>query len=82
MRTAIQIHTRPRRWVAAALAAPFLTAAPAVDARPDPTTGGSVSEKRAVVVVEPSGGFDWADPAVAPALPPGSFCSRVAWPPG
>jgi hypothetical protein len=64
MRTAIQIHTRPRRWVAAAVAAPFLAAAPAVDARPDPSTGGSVSEKRAIVVVEPSAGFDWADAAV------------------
>ncbi len=64
MRIQTQMHRRPRRWLAATLAAAFLTAAPAVDARPDPTTGGSVSEERSVVVVEPSGGFDWADAAV------------------
>jgi hypothetical protein len=64
MRIQTQIRRRPRRWLAVMLASAFLAAAPAVEARPDPTTGGSVSEERPVVVVEPGGGFDWADAAV------------------
>jgi hypothetical protein len=80
MRTPTPIRRQPRRWVAATLAAAFLTAAPAVDARLDPTTGAYVPEEPAVVVVE-SGGFDWADAAIGAGAAAGMCCSRVARPP-
>jgi hypothetical protein len=68
--------TRPRakqqrgRW-AAVLAAAALLSAPAAPARQDPSTGARVPEQPTVVVVEPGGGFDWADAGIGAGVAAG-----------
>jgi hypothetical protein len=64
MRTSIHIHRRSPRWIAGALAAAFLAAAPVAGARPDPSTGAPAPVEPSVLVVAPSGGFDWVDATI------------------
>jgi hypothetical protein len=64
MRMPIHTCRRIRLWFTVALAAAFLSAAPAADARPDPNGGAPATDEPAVVVVEPGSGFDWADAAI------------------
>jgi hypothetical protein len=66
VRTPIQIRRRRRRWIAVALAAVSLSAAPVAQARPDsgdPRHHPLVPEVREVEVVT-ADRFDWADAGV------------------
>jgi hypothetical protein len=55
---------RCTRLAAAVAAVAILAAAPIAGARPDSTTGARAPQDAKVVVVEPDGGFDWADAGV------------------
>ena len=66
MRTPIQIRRRRRRWVALALAAASLSAAPNAAARPESGNSGVTPSAPPVQEVEvlTADGFDWADAGV------------------
>jgi hypothetical protein len=66
MRTPIQIRRRRRRWIAAAVAAVFLSAVPAAGARPasgEPGVTPPAPPAQEVEVVT-ADGFDWADAGI------------------